>query len=207
MEEKSTIKILGVTMSNNLTWNDHIMDLINRLKYCYRRSCRFLSIYSRKMLYNAVIASRINYCDMIWDKCTINSRNKLQSIQNRCARTILGSRPGTSAPPLLKQLGWITLENKRKLHKCVLMHRLLKGNGPKVLVDRISKYIHTSKRTTRSATSNNLVTVAHNTNYLAKSYFYDTMKMWNNLPPALRAIENSNTFKENLQKHLLHLGH
>ena len=158
------------------------------------------------MLYNAVIASRMNYCDMIWDKCSTSSRNKLQTIQNRCARTILGSRPGTSAPPLLRQLGWITLEDKRKLHKCVLMHRLLHGQGPEVLLDRLCRYINTNGIPTRSATSNNLVTVAHNTNYLAKSFFYDTVKIWNNLPTTLRQIENSRTFKDNLQKHLFNLG-
>ena len=211
MEDSSAIKILGVTITSNLTWDNHIKNLINNLKYCYRsfrRSCRFLSTDSRKMLYNAVIASRMNYCDMIWDKCSVSSRNKLQSIQNRCARTILGSRPGTSAPPLLQQLGWITLEDKRKIHKCVLMHRLLNGRGPKVLLDRLCNYINTRPTgiPTRNTTSNSLVTVAHNTNYLAKSYFYDTMKIWNSLPTTLRQIENSTTFKDNLQKHLLHLG-
>ena len=150
----------------------------------------------------------MNYCDMIWDKCrpSSSSRNKLQTIQNRCARTILGSRPGTSAPPLLRQLGWITLEDKRKLHKCVLMHRLLHGNGPKVLLDRLSRYINTNEIPTRSATSNNLVIVARNTNYLANSYFCDTVRIWNGLPTTLRQIESSTTFKENLQKHLLNLG-
>ena len=35
MEESHAIRILGVTMTNNLTWDNHIKTLINNLKYCY----------------------------------------------------------------------------------------------------------------------------------------------------------------------------
>ena len=118
----------------------------------------------------------------------------------------MNKQPGTSAAPLLLELGWISLEDKRRVHKCVMMHKLLKGNGPKVLMEKLERYINVERRTTRDATNKKLATVAHNTDYITKSYFYDTIKVWNQLPSRLRQIENTKTFKENLQKHLLHHG-
>ena len=139
------------------------------------------------------------------DRCKNNIKNRLQTIQNRCARTILGSKPGSSAPPLLRELGWISLEDKRKVHKCVMMHKLINGNGPQKLLDRLQNYKDNNISNTRQATSCKLATVSHNTDYITKSYFYDTMKFWNGLPLSLRQTVNSKTFKERLQNHLLNL--
>ena len=206
--EKDNIKILGVNLSNNLAWDAHLNRITNNLKFnfrSFRRSCRVLKTDSRKLLYNAVIASRLNYCDMVWDCCKINNRNKLQTIQNRCARVILGSQPGTTAAPLLKELRWLNLETKRKLHKCVFVHKLLKGEGPQELINQIYNYTIVSQKTTRGSTNNNLRTVSHNTDYITKSFFYDTIKVWNKIPTCIRDIKDSHTFKERLNNHFLNL--
>ena len=129
--------------------------MINNLKYVYKgfsRSCNYLKTDTRKLLYNAAIASRLNYCDTIWDKCGTRNKKRLQSIQNRCARRIVDARPGTSArnildvnprtsaKPLLRDLGWLNLENKRKLHKYVLMKKVMNDDGP--LTERATQTFH-----------------------------------------------------------------
>ena len=202
--EKDKIKILGVTLSNNLTWEAHTNVLVKNLKYCFRGfsgACRLLTTDSKKLLYNAAISSRLNYCDSIWDNCGV--RNRIQTIQNRCARRILCQKPGTTAAPLLKELGWLTLAKKRKLHKCVLMHKLLKGEGPDKLLEMLEPLKHTAEIATRATTNNNLWIPAHNTNYMSYSYIYDAARLWNTIPLKLKQIKNSRTFKENLHLYLL----
>ena len=79
LKEKSATKILGINISNDLTWRAHTKALLNKLKFFYRsfdRSCRMLSQDSRKLLYNAAIASRLNYCDMVWDDCGVEYSKK-----------------------------------------------------------------------------------------------------------------------------------
>ena len=206
LNEKQNIKILGVTISNDLTWDTHVNQLTRNLKFCFgsfSRACKYLTLDTKKLLYNASIASRLNYCDMVWDSCTINTKNKLQTIQNRCARRIYNCQPGTSAPPLLKELGWLTLDKKRKLHKCVLMHRLLQGNGPDTLTHNLNQYKSVKTKSTRAQTNDELSLPYHKTDYISKSFTYETAKLWNLIPLSLRQVKNSKTFKEKLNKFLL----
>ena len=206
--EKEKMKILGVTMSNDLRWDAHANNIINGLKHSYRgfsRACKMLPLDSRRLLYNSAIASRLNYCDAVWDNCSVYNRNRLQTIQNRCARRILNCRPGTHAPPLLKELGWLPLAQKRKLHKCVLLFKLLKGEGPDVLCEKANTMKMPTAVTTRASANNNLKITTHNTNYMGKSFFCDTIKTWNIIPPSIRQTKNVNTFKENLHKFLLRM--
>ena len=157
-----------------------------------------LSEDSRKLLYNAAIASRLNYCDMVWHNCGAEYTNKLQTIQNKSARRILNKLPRTSAAPLLKELGRISLSDKRQLHKCVFLHRLLQGKGPTVLKDMLAPYKEAETRTTRGSTSNCLYIPGFKTDYIRKSYMYEAVKLWNSIPAELRNIKNSDSFKEKL---------
>ena len=207
MEEKEQVKILGVTLCNDLTWDAHTTKLIGGLKLCYKsfsRSCKLLNMDSRRLLYNAVIASRTNYCDAIWDSCSVHVKNKLQTVQNRCARRILNCLPGTSAAPLLRELGWLKLETKRKLRKCVLLHRLLHGNGPNSLIDMLQPYTYSSVNT-RNASGYGLFIPRYNTNYIKKSFFTDTALIWNSLPNDIKGTASSATFKEKLHKYFFNV--
>ena len=174
---KDHIKMLGVTLSEDLSWERHTKILIGNLRHrfrSYHRSCSMLTMDSRKLLYNAAIASRLNYCDIIWDECRKSSKNKLQTIQNRCARSILSKQPGTTAMPLIRELGWLDLNEKRKLHKCVMLHQLLLGNGPQLLTELATSLINTNGRNTRGTSNENLILLTHNTNYMTKSFLYNT---------------------------------
>ena len=204
--EKEQINILGVSLTSNLTWEAHTNKLIGNLRHRYRsfsRACKNLTVDTKKLLYNAAIASRLSYCDIIWDKCRINSANKLQTIQNRCARIIHAAQPGVSALPIIRELGWLTLAEKRKLHKCVLLHELLLGRGPQILLDELRPWTDRHSRDTRGTASENLNVIAHSTDYITKSFFYDTSKLWNTLPLQIRRTKNRTTFKEKLHKHFL----
>ena len=208
LEESANTKILGVNIANDLTWNMHTKNLQNKLKYFYRsfaRSCRMLSQDSRVLLYNATIASRLNYCDMVWDGCGIEYTNKLQTIQNRCARRILNKLPGTSAAPLLKDLGWIRLADKRNLHKCVLLHRLLKSEGPNALKKILEPYTNrpAAELSTRGYVNGCLYIPGFRTGYIKKSFMYEAVKLWNSIPPYLKDVANNNTFKEKLNVYYL----
>ena len=206
IEEKEQAKILGVTISNDLSWDKHTTKVINSMKFCFRsfsRSCKMLNTDTRKLLYNAVIASRLNYCDAIWDSCTVGNKKKLQSIQNRCARRILNCIPGTSSAPLRKELGWLPLDKKRTLHKCVLLHRLMHNNGPKLLLEMLSQYKQDSGITTRRNSNGGLFIPRYNTNYMAKSFFVDTAKTWNSIPLSIKQTVNNTTFKEKLHIYFL----
>ena len=206
--EKEVVKILGINISNDLSWENHTRKLIGTMRHYYRsfsRSCKVLTKDSKRLLYNSAIASRLNYGDIVWDRCGVDSVNKLQTVQNRCARRINEAMPWSHALPHIRSLGWITLDMKRKLHKCVMLHELLYERGPEILIDELKPYTNRHARTTRRAANEELNIIAHNTDYVTKSFYYDTAKVWNEIPLHIRLIQQRSSFKEQLHKHFLSL--
>ena len=205
LEPREEVRILGVCISKGLNWDAHTSNLINNLKYIYRgysRSCKYLKEDSRKLLYNATVASRLNYCDTVWDKCGARNKKRLQTIQNRCIRKITNSRPGTSSAPLRRSMGWLDLETKRTLHKCVLFKKIIRDDGPLALKELMTEFKSDSHRNTRLTSHGGYILPHFKSNYFKKSYFYDVIKTWNSLPTRIRDIDNITTFKENLHKYL-----
>ena len=83
-----TLKYFGVTLDSNLTWTSHVDKLhIGVL----RRIRPFLDISTAKLVYSATILPILDYCDVVWDNCNVTSTQKLQRLQNRSARIIMGA--------------------------------------------------------------------------------------------------------------------
>ena len=106
----------------------------------------------------------------------------------------------------MKRLGWITLAQKRRLHKTVLLHRIIKGNGPKILTEKLIDFNHTGLKTTRGTTGGNLYIPRTKTNYMKKSFFHDSARIWNSLPNELKAIDSNTKFKDKLQAYFFAAG-
>ena len=168
----------------------------------YSRSCKYLNQAGRKLLYNSAVASRVSYCDQVWDKCGSRNGKRLQTIQNRCVRRITGSRPGSNAAVQIKSLGWLNLETKRKLHKCVLLKKIINEGGPDALKDLMGCFGSSNGRSTRLTSHGGFTLPCIKTDYYRNSFLYDAVKTWNSLPAHLREINNITTFKENLHKYL-----
>ena len=116
--------------------------MLKCLRYQYRafsRSIKYFDKDTRLMVYNSSIASRLNYADCVWNQCNIQEAKRLQSVQNMAIRRILNARPLDSAKPLIYSLGLLPLEEKRQLRSLVLFHKLVNGEGPKALVNKLNE--------------------------------------------------------------------
>ena len=92
IKEENEIKMLGVTFDAGLTFATHLRELIRNVKYCLRaftRATKYIGHDTAKILYNSVIASRLNYGDAIWSPPGVTMQRKLQVIQNIAARKIM----------------------------------------------------------------------------------------------------------------------
>ena len=86
-------KHLGVIISDNGQWNDHIDYIVkktyNRLNIM-RKSRTFLDRYSLEKIYISFIRPLMEYADVIWDNQKQNLINKLENIQLDAARIVTG---------------------------------------------------------------------------------------------------------------------
>ena len=60
-------------------------------------------------MYIGIVEPHLNHCCSVWGSCGTTRLNKLQTLQNRAARIVTDSDFGTSAAPLIQDLGGPTI--------------------------------------------------------------------------------------------------
>ena len=129
-------KSLGVHIDEHLTWSEHIHKLTKKIASgigALKRVRPFVPATTLRYIYNSLIQPDFDYCSVVWGNCNKTLADKLKKLQNRAARVLTFSSYDTSADPLIRQLGWNELDNQRKFHKAVMVHKSLHGLAPDYL--------------------------------------------------------------------------
>lgn len=188
-------KYLGVIIDPNLSWSPHIDKLCKKASSrigILKRIMPFLSKSTANLVYNTTISPVFDYCGVVWDSCGTTSATKLQGLQNRAARLILGVNSTTPSDIALHQLGWIPLSDRRQKHKAILMYKYLHCDIEGLNMD-LTKYVERHRYNTRN--KEDFILPKPRTNQLKRSFKYSTTSIWNSLPMSTRNADNMRSFK------------
>ena len=122
IEEVNSHKHLGVVLSDDCTWHDHL-DYIkrkawNRINVMRKRKLKFkLDRRSLQIIYFTFFRPLLEYADAVWDNCLQYEVNELEKIQNEAARIVTGAIKRVPINSLLLEVGWESLSSRRKKHK------------------------------------------------------------------------------------------
>ena len=203
LEVKSEVKVLGVLIDKNLTWDTHITKLRNKTTGIVRhlhKVNKLLPMKSKLQLYDSLVASHLSYADIIWSGCSQANKQKLQCVQNFAFKSILGMKKFDSATQALTTLKHLNLEEKRNIHEAVFTHKVQAGKMPSNLTE---DYKNLQPRLQhRSAAQGTLNIPKHTTTKYENSVLYRTIKSWNKTSPSIRT-ENTATFKKKLQSQMI----
>ena len=86
-----TVKLLGLTIDNKLTFNQHITTLCRNASSKSKALLRirhYLSYAQANVLCNAYILSAFTYCPIVWMFCSKKSNNLVDSVYKRGIRTV-----------------------------------------------------------------------------------------------------------------------
>ena len=118
---------------------------------------------------------------------------------DRSARLVTGIPLWTSTARLRQDLGWDTLQTRRKLHKLQFFHMLMTTvhQQPEYIKCILPQTCITdTHRTLRNDTT--LTLPPNKTTSFQRSFIPATTRTWNKLPNSLRAQTSYKTFKEDL---------
>ena len=108
-------KYLGLTISENLSWNNHVNNItkkVNSTLAFLRRNIRNCPQRAQTQAYNTFIRPSLEYASTVWNPHTQANINKVESIQRRTARFVTNSYdPRASVTTLLQDLNWPTLQH------------------------------------------------------------------------------------------------
>jgi len=114
--------------NNDDKWKDHISSIFNKAwqRLGMLRSLKFmLSRSSLENMYINFIRPLLEYGDVVWDNCTAELKNDIESIQNEAARIVSGATKLCNIHTLLADLRWDTLAcRRRKSSQNIRMHAL-----------------------------------------------------------------------------------
>lgn len=128
LSEVNEYKYLGVTLTNNLSWNKHVKNICSSAfrKLCFlRHKLRHTLATVRLLAYTSIIRPKLEYACSVWDPCTKINIDALEMIQRKAVRFIFSKYRATDSPTLLlKKNGIPTLQIRRKMLRLKFMFLL-----------------------------------------------------------------------------------
>ena len=200
------INYLGIKIDNNLCWSSQVDSLCKDLRSkigLFSRLKQFLPYDSLLKLYYGIIQPKLDYGITIWGYTCQNNIYKIQHMQNRFARIILGNYDYVNVRglELVHQLRWLNIIQRRDYFMSVLMFKSIHGLVPEYLCNEITMQIEVSNRSTRSINANNVYVPHVNLEGTKRSFSYAGALIWNGLPESLKVCYSLNSFKREARKH------
>ena len=147
----SKLKILGVTLDSRLNFTHFVSQIIQASNFhlhAIRQARKFLPFDTALII--SLVLSRIDYCNSLLCRLPNCLVSKLQSLQNRAAKTVLQADYYSSPRTCLDRLHWLPVALRAQFKLLWLTVNTLYFNQPAYLYDRLS-----IKQTSESLRSSN----------------------------------------------------
>ena len=187
---------LGFKFDSHLSCSPQI-NMVLRQSYRYISDIgkvkKFLSSNDLRSLIQAVIISRIDNCNSLYYGIQESELNRLQCLQNSCARLIYGRRKHDHVSDIFIELHWLPVKQRVIFKILLFVFKVFVGMSPLYLetcftvVDRDNRILLVPRVCTA---------------YGDRAFSNSAPRLWNALPDQLRKAETLNFFKAHLKHHL-----
>ena len=171
------------------------IDILKRIRH-------FIPRGSLLLLYHALIEPYFRYCSIVWGQCGEILKDKLETLQNRAARTIAKLRYEANHYELLTEFGWLSVRNLISLDTAIFVYKEINNLHPGQADSPFQQLDYLHSYSTRSVSNNNLFIPRWKTNNFQKTMVFAGSKIWNEIPKEIRMAQTLHSFKEHLKKHL-----
>ena len=156
------------------------------------------------MLANALVSSRLDYCNSVLSGIAETDLTKLQRVLKRLARVVTKSPPFTRSVTLLRSLHLLPVKYRVHFKICLLTYKALPEEQLVYLRSLIA--ISLPSRSLRSNRGITLSIPRTKTNTGARAFSSCAPSLWNNLPQSMRSATSVATFRIRLKTYLFDLA-
>ena len=128
-----SVRNLGVVFDSD--FNKHVSNICKSCFYHIRdlrRIRRHIPLSTAKTISNALIISRLDYCNSLLNNIAKQDVSKLQRVQNCFARVVLRAPRFSPSLFLLKQLHWLPVNCRIKFKLSTLTYRAIAIHQPPI---------------------------------------------------------------------------
>lgn len=182
IKTECTYKYLGVILSNDCSWNAQVDDVVlraGRALNFIQRNLKCSETNLKKTAYLTCVRPILEYACVVWDPAQKYLIEKLEKIQNRAARFVLG-RYGQkdSCTDMKRELNWELLSARRNKLKLKFLFSIFNGRLGINKDDYLKQPHYISSRTDHCF---KIREYRARTNMYANSFFVKTIQQWNKL--------------------------
>ena len=159
-----------------------------------RKVRHLLSLEVAIILVNALILSKLDYCNSILANITKDKIKSLQVAQNDAARLVFKKKRSAHVTHLLKQLHWLPIEKRIQYKICCIVHKSVHSECPEYINELLPTYVPT--RNLRSKLDNHVLIKPKIYRKIGEqSFSFSAPLFWNSLPGHIRHTDNMDKFK------------
>ena len=194
-------KYLGVYISQDLSWREHI----NQTAAKASRSVGFLQRNIRScpqdvkaQAYTTLVRPVLEYASTVWAPYQRQQIQQLENVQRQAARFACGnyySRDPGCVTNMLHQLEWEPLEYRMIRNRVIMFYKITNY----IVEVPVHHLLHYNTRSTRGSYANNIRQISTRVDVYKFSFLPATIKLWNNIPPAVRSLPSLDSFRQSMQ--------
>src|SRR6218665_2239433 len=165
---------------------------IRQVRRCLNETCH-------RTLVQALVISRLDYCNSVLSGLPSSTQQPLSSVQDTAARLI------KDLSPTLKQLHWLPIDARIALKISLLMYHIHSGTSPSYISSMVTPCSASRSRGLRSATRGDFAVIRTNLKFGNRAFSVAGPREWNSLPVSVRQCTSVAQFKSKLKTHLFSL--
>ncbi len=129
----TSVRSLGVIFDDQLTFKEQIAKTARSCRFALhniRKIRPFLTEHAAQLLVQALVVSRLDYCNALLAGLPSNTIKPLQMIQNAAARLVFNEPKRAHVTPLFISLHWLPVAARIKFKTLMLAYRTTTGSAP-----------------------------------------------------------------------------
>ena len=174
--------IFGLTISHNLNWNQHcdnICSKANSTLGLLRRVLPDCSTDVKSKTYTNLVRPQLEYACSVWNPYTKRNIHQIELVQHRAARFVFRDYSNFShVIPMLKQLGWETLEQRRLSYQLSMFYKIQQG----LVGISLPSEVCSLTRASRAPNAFPFRHIQSSCNVYKYSFYPSSIVAWNKLP-------------------------
>ena len=199
---------LGVLFDSTLGLKQHINKLcksINYNIYSIGKIRKYINKPAAEMLVNAIVTSKMDYCNSLLYGIKEYHLDQLQRCQNSAARVVSLTRKHDHISPVLRDLHWLPVRKRIDFKILLITYKCIHGEAPHYLEELLVQY--KPVRCLRSQNQHLLeVPKRRLENFGGRAFQYAAPRLWNALPLDIRLAPSTNVFKSKLKTHFFNVS-
>ena len=200
LSETDSAKYLGLTITSDLQWNQHINNVTNKANSILgllRRNLRIPSQTIKTHAYQSLVRPHLEYASTVWDPHTQKNIHKLDMVQRRAARYTCNRYHNiSSVTEMVGHLGWEPLATRRRNMRLCMTYKI----AHTVVGDPWTEWLTTSKRVTRGFHAWKYIPIYSHHNIYKFSFLPRTIIDWNSLSPHSVDSPSIDTFRARITR-------